>query len=181
MWGQKERMVEDSFGIAYWRDGSFHPISEQVFRKYTTSDLELEIAALLQRAPHPHIVQIYHVADDHYDMEMLTCTGSNIWLPGWIAQMTAAKSWLQRHGIAYIDWSLNNTGVDTGGVVKLFDFDASALQGRPIPECERYRAALVAGVRGLYTIDDWAFSTCVQQPPQGPCDPAAHATPSSGH
>lgn len=168
----------DSFGIAYWRDGSFHPIAEPVFRKYTTSDLELEIAALLQGALHPHIVQIYRVAGDHYDMELLQ---SAVHVPRdqWSAQMSAAKAWLQSHGIAYIDWSLDNTGIGVDGNVKLFDFDASVLQGHPIPECNQYRAAIAAGVQGIWEIDDWAFAKTLQPPPQAPCDLVARATPAS--
>jgi hypothetical protein len=168
--------MDDSFGIEYWCDGSFHAIPERLFRKYTNSDLELAIATLLQAATHPHIVQIYQVADDHYDMELLQ---SAAYVPRdiWATQMSAAKSWLQAHGIAYIDWRADNTGVSHDGAVRLFDFDASALQGSPIPECELYREATQAGVQGLWAIDDWAFARSLLQLPQAPCDPVARATP----
>lgn len=189
----------DSFGWEYGLSGRIRPIAEPVFRKYTDSQVELEIARRLQALPHPHIVDIYAVGDDHYDMEILTMP---VWAEDvglmdaadaavWRSSMCAAKEWLQGLGIAYIDWHTGNVGWSAAGTLKLFDFDSSALEGWPIPECRLFREAVAAGCRGPREIDDWAWvnlqqvvgqsPNCERQLPLVPCDPAAPATPASGY
>jgi hypothetical protein len=180
-----------SFGWEYGLSGQIRPVSEPVFRKYTDSHVELEIARLLQTLPHPHIVEIYAVGDDHYDMEILrvpvwaedaremTAADAQIWRKS----MGAAKEWLQGLGIAYIDWHTGNIGWSADGCLKLFDFDSSALEGWPVPECKLFREAVAAGCSAPREIDDWAFvrASCELQLPQAPCDPAVPATPASEH
>jgi len=41
------------------------------FRKMSTDTNELIIAKRLKRNPHPHIVKIYHVGRNFYDMEFV--------------------------------------------------------------------------------------------------------------
>ena len=109
----------------------------------------------------------------------------------WKEAMCDAKEWLQGLGIAYIDWHMGNVGWSADGRLKLFDFDSSALEGWPVPECKLFRDAVAAGCNGVREIDDWAFATlyqvggqgptCERQLPLVPCDPAAPATPASEH
>jgi hypothetical protein len=103
------------------------------FRKSTYSVVEKLIAKTLMRHPHPNIVQIYRVDGYMVDMELVKPIGRLNPVRLW-RQMDSARKHLQRFGIMYIDWKLDNIGVDRYGNYKLFDFDVSGIAEIDRPE-----------------------------------------------
>lgn len=101
------------------------------FRKMSIDPNELIIAKRLMKSPHPHIVKIYHVGKNFYDMELVKT--SKLSKKDCISQrvgLISAKNHMHRHGIVYIDWKVDNMGRDAKGDIKIFDFDMSGLLSR---------------------------------------------------
>lgn len=118
--------------MEYHLDGQLTPLKElfngtkPIFRKHTTSQVELYIAKEIARAQRhgcctPHIVNIYKVGAAYIDMEYLQPNKDNAKFD--VSAMAEAKRWLQSKNIVYLDWRVSNTGVSPSGTTKLFDFD----------------------------------------------------------
>ena len=118
--------------MEYHLDGQLTPLKElfngtkPIFRKHTTSQVELYIAKeilIAQRHGYctPHIVNIYNVGASYIDMEYLQPNDENAKFD--LSAMAEAKRWLQSKNIVYLDWKVANTGVSPSGIIKLFDFD----------------------------------------------------------
>lgn len=157
------------------RNGDIVPLeSEKVlFRKYFDgpNDIEREIVRWLPG--HPHIVKIYEVNDEYYDMELVRTGLSRV--PEKDREcMRQLKKDLHSLGIAYLDWKIDNFGLDENGTLKMFDFNACGLfevKGsccgrksvwtRP-PDFDGYllRRAREQGHKKTPTeCDDWIFET----------------------
>jgi len=160
------------------RNGDVVPLeSEKVlFRKYFLEgleDIEREIVEIIRANPHPNIVEIYDVTENYYDMELVK-TGLHRVPEKDHECMRELKSHLQSLGIAYLDWKIDNFGLDEKGTLKMFDFNGCGLfevKGaccghksvwtRP-PDIDGYlmRAAREKGRKKTPTdCDDWIFET----------------------
>ena len=103
------------------RNGDVVPLeSEKVlFRKYFmegVQDIEHEIVEIIRANPHPHIVAIYDVTDEYYDMELVN-TGLRRVPKNDRECMRELKRHLQSLGIAYLDWKIDNFGLDESGTL----------------------------------------------------------------
>ena len=113
------------------RAGDIVPLeSEKVlFRKYFmegVQDIEHEIVGIIRANPHPHIVAIYDVTDEYYDMELVKTGLTSVPVEDREC-MRELKRHLQSLGIAYLDWKIDNFGLDENGTLKMFDFNACGL------------------------------------------------------
>lgn len=129
-------------------DGDLHRLHETFqgrpfFRKEYPWPLEQKIAQRILENPHPHIVQIYRVGNTAMDMELLK--PAKRMDPADVAGLEDAKRHLQRLGIAYIDWKLDNVGYGADGRLKVFDFNGSALNDEHPPVGYAWRQAIAAG------------------------------------
>lgn len=107
------------------------------FRKITTSESEKEIALILMKNPHPNIVSIYNIGFNSYDIELIKPVNEeilcgnididNIFLKNMNKSLCDAKNHLQSLGIVYIDWKIDNIGIDQNNNIKLYDFDSSGI------------------------------------------------------
>lgn len=159
------------------RDGDIVPLeSEKVlFRKYFMgpNDIEREMVKIIRANPHPHIVEIYDVTENYYDMELVK-TGLHR-VPAKDREcMRQLKRDLHNLGIAYLDWKIDNFGLDANGTLKMFDFNGCGLfeiEGsccrqksvwtRP-PDIDGYllRMARSQGLKKTpIECDDWIFET----------------------
>ena len=159
------------------RDGDVVPLeSEKVlFRKYFMgpNDIEREMVKIIRANPHPHIVEIYDVTDEYYDMELVRTGLYHV--PAKDREcMRELKNHLQSLGIAYLDWKIDNFGLDANGTLKMFDFNTCGLfeiessccrqksvWTRP-PDIDGYllRMARHQGHKKTPTeCDDWIFET----------------------
>lgn len=114
--------------LMYDKNGDYHDIpntynSKPLFRKMYPDPNELRAARILQAHPHPNVVDIYHVCDEYIDMELLQ-TGD---LPFNRQDLERAHAHLLKHNIVYMDWKLDNFGMDLHGITKVFDFDSSGI------------------------------------------------------
>lgn len=135
------------------------------FRKMTTNETEKEICKLLMKNPHKNIITIYGVGEDYIDMELLNTDMSKENIKKIKDVMMEVKTHLQKLGIMYIDWKLDNMGISKDGEIKLFDFDVSGVvdvkTGKFIldpPEYWAYRNAIKHGMTEPIEIDNYAFA-----------------------
>ncbi len=144
-------------------DGDYYGIP--VFRKMTNSRIEISICKKLQVLDNKHIVQIYRVADNYIDMEILQPIRNyqeNID----IINDTAfyVKSFLQNNGIAYIDWKLDNIGL-SNNKYKLFDFDMSGTFNcitkewiiKPFQDSYNYKKCTELKITNSIEIDNYSY------------------------
>ncbi len=118
--------------ILYSNTGDVRPLKasyagKPIFRKENPSDTEQQIARIIMHNPHPNIVTIYAVSPDKIDMELVTPFIETKLNPdsSHKEQLKKAKEHLQKYGIVYIDWKLDNVGIGKDGLIKLYDFDMS--------------------------------------------------------
>ena len=91
-----------------------------------TNDIgDKKICELLMNNPHKNIVKIYGIGKDYVDMELLNTDMDTTDKSIIKTIMLVVKAYLQRLGIMYIDWKLDNIGISEDGEIKLFDFDVS--------------------------------------------------------
>ncbi len=75
------------------------------------------------------------------------------------------KKYLQSIGIIYIDWKLDQFGIDKKGKIKLFDFNSSGIIDiktnkwiiEPYKDCWSYKKSLSVGLNNPYDIDNYSF------------------------
>ena len=96
-----------------------------IFRKMTNDIGEKKICELLMNNPHKNIIKIYGIGKHYIDMELLNTDMDSIDKSAIKTKMLNVKAYLQRLGIMYIDWKLDNIGISEDGEIKLFDFDVS--------------------------------------------------------
>ena len=100
---------------------------QDFFRKMTCNENEIRICKLLMKNPHNNIVKIYAIGKDYIDMELLNTLIKPRNLIVIKNEIAGVKTYLQRLGIMYIDWKLDNLGISKDKHFKLFDFDVSGL------------------------------------------------------
>lgn len=132
------------------------------FRKSSYSIVERIVAKTLMCHPHPNIVQIYGIDGCAIDMEIVEPITIVNPLKLW-RQMNSARKHLQSFGIMYIDWKLDNIGVDSYGNYKLYDFDVSGItDGEPMRwKIEPLKYYMFQKAGKMYTeprlLDNYAF------------------------
>ena len=94
------------------------------FRKEYPWPIERAIANILLANPHPNIVQIYRIGPTYIDMELLRPLAKKDLDP---TQFQEAKRHLQKLGIAYMDWKMDNVGLGADGLQKVYDFNMSGI------------------------------------------------------
>lgn len=161
--------------LMYSEDGIQH-LSETkedglpFFRKYifegTIGKNELRLCRLLKLHPHPNIVAIYDIGPDYVDMELLAVNICLEQIKLFLTQLEDVKNLLHSLGIVYLDWKMDNIGMDNKGVVKIFDFDLSCtyihqtfmetpgIQGFLFKEAQKARMSTPT------EIDNWIFKKC---------------------
>lgn len=125
-------------------------------------EAEKEIVKILMLNPFPNIANYFFINDIYVDMEKLNV--NNIKIEEIIKPMTNVKKFLQNLGIMYIDWKIDNIGIDKNGIYKLFDFDNSGLIDvetkkwiiEPIYSFS-YKEAIKNGCKTPTDIDNWSF------------------------
>jgi serine/threonine protein kinase len=151
------------------------------FRKYGASTIEHAIYKILKKNPHPNIVKVYRITDKYVDIELLSpiISKKDYDKKALISEILLVKDYLQSLGIMYIDWKLDNIGIDANGKYKLYDFDLSGIicsssaaknlgkhnscktdskwQIKPSTLNWSYRQALANGLKDPKEIDDFAF------------------------
>lgn len=143
-----------------------------IFRKYIYEGQmgrnEMNITRIVKKNSHPNIAVIYAVGPDYIDMELLK-TGLRLSkINPFITALRDAKDFLHSLGIVYLDWKLDNLGVSSEGVVKIFDFDMSSMFVKdrftegPGTKGFFWRAAEAAGLKTPIEIDDWIFNQMVK-------------------
>lgn len=139
------------------------------FRKMTTNETEKEICKLLMKNPHKNIITIYGVGEDYIDMELLSIDMSKENIEHIKDVTMEVKTHLQKLGVMYIDWKLDNMGISKDGEIKLFDFDVSGLvdttTGQFIldpPKYWAYRNAVQHGMTESIDIDNYAFENGIK-------------------
>jgi serine/threonine protein kinase len=145
---------------------------KKIFRKMTTNKKEINICKIIMENPHENIVKIYKIYEpennfedtSYIDMELLDTNLERINISIIREQMKYVKSFLQNLGIVYIDWKIDNIGIDSNEKLKLFDFDASGKINVITKEWEiepplyyNYRKALSFGMNIPFEIDDYAY------------------------
>jgi serine/threonine protein kinase len=128
----KSKLYNQEDGIIYDLDNITFD-NKPFFRKTILYKIETDIARILKNNTHPNIVSIYNVTTEYIDMEILE-TNNNIEknlekdIPIIRSQMESVKNHLQKLGISYMDWKLDNIGFSNDtNQFKLFDFDACGL------------------------------------------------------
>lgn len=142
-----------------------------IFRKYIYEGQmgrnEMNISRILKKNPHPNIADIYDIGPDYIDMELLKTNLTLSKIKPFIPALRAAKNYLHSLGIVYLDWKLDNLGVSSEGIVKIFDFDMSSMfvkdrftEGPGVKGFLR-REAEANGLKTPIEIDDWIFNKMV--------------------
>ena len=134
------------------------------FRKMTTCSREINICKILQKYNHKNIVKIYQIAEDYIDMELLDVYIQNTLEIKDI--MKCCKDDLQQLGIIYIDWKIDNIGLDADNTYKLFDFDGSGIIDilskewiqKPNSSFYSFRKAIETGLKNPIEIDEFSFN-----------------------
>jgi len=125
---------------------------------------ETSIARMLMEHPHPNIVSYYRIHEMYIDMEKVSTLSIASPLEDVLSDMILAKGFLQRIGIMYMDWKLDNIG-KKGKRYKLYDFDGSGtvVHGKwkikPAPFWS-FTQALQHGITDPYEMDNWSFQNC---------------------
>jgi serine/threonine protein kinase len=130
--------------------------------------VEKSIVSILMENPHPNIVKFFKITNRFVDMEELNTKDVNI--DEAIKVMKGVKDFLQRLGIAYIDWKIDNIGKDKDGIYKLFDFDVSGIFDKdknnwlvkPV-EFFNYNKAIKNGYTTPKDIDNFLFLNFVKK------------------
>ena len=146
------------------RDSTILFEGKNFFRKMTDNKGEKEICELLMKNPHKNIVKIYGVSHGYIDMELLNTDINVEDMSKLKNEMMEVKRYLQKLGIMYIDWKLDNIGISDDGEFKLFDFDCSGLidietnewKIEP-PKYWSYNQAIQNGMVTPSDIDNYAF------------------------
>lgn len=126
---------------------------------------ENRIVNILMEHPHPNIVTYYDVNKRYVDMEELHPINiGDVNKSVLIETMTKVKDFLQKLGIMYIDWKIDNIGVSKDGKYKLFDFDSSGIVDLKTnkwilepADFWSYREAKKNARVTPQQIDDWSF------------------------
>lgn len=164
----------------YNSQGELININEKInglsfFRKefYIDSVNERDIVRIIKKNNFKNIVKIYNVDYKYYDSELvetpIILTKDNIDII--ISDMTNAKSELQKKGIIYIDWKLDNIGFSqSDNVYKLFDFDSSGIISlncyewiKPPPHRWLYKNAFKKGHSLPLDIDNDCFNVFCEE------------------
>ena len=135
------------------------------FRKMTDTLIEQKIYEILRHNPHPNIVISYDITNRYCDIEMVN---PNIDIDTYneiIISLKNAKKHLQKLGIIYIDWKIDNIGISEDGKYKLYDFDASGIIDlktkkwivKPL-QYFYYRKAIEKDIEEPNEIDNFSFS-----------------------
>jgi hypothetical protein len=123
---------------------------------------EFQIAKILLENPSNNIVHIYKISERFIDMELLE---TQILIDRSVRlKIRKIKEFLQNLGIMYIDWKMDNFGIDGDGNLKIFDFDCSGIIDtktnawilRP-PLYFNYKNAVDNGMKTPKEIDDYCF------------------------
>ena len=128
--------------------------------------VEKSIVSILMENPHPNIVKFFKITNRFVDMEELNTKDVNI--DEAIKVMKGVKVFLQRLGIAYIDWKIDNIGKDKHGIYKLFDFDGSGIFDKndwlvKPEEFFNYNKAIKNGYTTPKEIDNFSFLNFVKK------------------
>lgn len=161
---------EEGYSKIYKLNGDIMNINERyngknIFKKMTNSNSEIQICKILMNNPNKHIVNIYEIGNNYINMEILNNNLSNINKKKIIEKMRDVKTYLQKKGIIYIDWHIDNIGININGTLKLFDFDVSGLINldnnewiiKPL-KYYYYNKAINNNIKIPTEIDDYAFS-----------------------
>ena len=159
--------------ITYGLNGEFTLDADRLykgkdfFRKMTDSKKEIELCKFIMNHPHKNIVKIYNIGDDYIDMELLNTDIEEEDMGKVEKEMKEVKTYLQKLGLMYIDWKLDNVGIsDIDGQYKLFDFDVSGLINIKTqkwiiepPKWFAYKKAIEKGAKTPVEIDNSAFKS----------------------
>jgi serine/threonine protein kinase len=86
---------------------------------------EKKICEIIKSIKHPNIVQIYDVNEKYIDIELVN---TDFTMTKDIkTKMFNVCKFLNKLGIAYIDWKVDNIGIGNDGEPKLFDFNCSGI------------------------------------------------------
>ena len=141
-------------------DGKF--FFRKILAKSETGYNEFQIAKILLENPTKNVVQIYKISERFIDMELLE---TQILFDRSVRlKIRKIKEFLQNLGIMYIDWKMDNFGIDEEGNLKIFDFDCSGIIDaktnswilRP-PLYFNYKNAVDNGMKTPKEIDDYCF------------------------
>ena len=156
--------------IVYTIDGEFNTYPEilhegkDFFRKMTNNTIEKKICELLMKNPHNNIIKIYSICNNYIDMELLNTIMSRGYMGKIKNAMMNVKTYLQKLGIIYIDWKLDNIGISEDTHFKLFDFDSSGIIDidtnewiNSPPIYWSYKEAVKHGMQMPSDIDNFAF------------------------
>jgi hypothetical protein len=123
---------------------------------------EFKIAKILFENPSNKIVHIYNISERFIDMELLE---TEILMDRSIRlKLRKIKEFLQNLGIIYVDWKMDNFGIDEEGNLKIFDFDCSGIIDTKTkswilkpPLYFNYKNAIENGMKTPTEIDDYCF------------------------
>ena len=126
---------------------------------------ENQIVKILMEHPNPNIVTYFDINKRYVDMEELqTINVEDLNKSVLIETMKKVKDFLQKLGIMYIDWKIDNIGISNDGKYKLFDFDASGIVDLKTnkwiiepAEFWSYKEAKKNGCKTPQEIDNWSF------------------------
>lgn len=171
-------MIETS--KIYNSNGDLLKLNEKIngltfFRKefYVDSANERDIVRMIKRNDFKNVVKIYNVDYKFYDSELvetpINLTNNNI--DNILSDMSNAKFELQKKGIIYIDWKLDNVGFSqSDNVYKLFDFDSSGIISvncnewiKPPPHRWLYKNAFKKGHSLPLDIDNDCFDVFCEE------------------
>lgn len=157
--------------IVYTLDGEFIKYPEilhkgkDFFRKMTNSTIEKRLCEILMKNYHKNIIKIYGIYEDYIDMELLDIDIDKENINKIKNAMIDVKTYLQKLGIVYIDWKLDNIGINNNGHIKLFDFNASGLINietkewiKKAPLYWSHREAIINSMKMPIDIDNYAFN-----------------------
>jgi len=131
-------------------------------KKFVEAEYNIVKILMLNPFKNKNIANYFFINNIYVDMEELNV--NNIKIEEIIEPMKEVKNFLQNLGIMYIDWKIDNIGIDKNGIYKLFDFDASGLINvetqkwiiEPINSFS-YKEAIKNGCKTPKEIDDWSF------------------------
>ena len=87
--------------------------------------VEILIARIIKKNPHPNIVKIYRIENNYIDIELVN--NNYDFTKDILYKMYHVRDHLNKNNVAYIDWKLDNIGIGADGEPKLFDFDCSGI------------------------------------------------------